>query len=190
VKKSAADLQTTKAFARLLADKSDGAKTCRELYEVLIADLRPQGTLAHSMVYEIARIMCTLNDLHTVREAVITAAMTDVVERCLKDMPAKSPEEHVKYALVDAKKDAIVWKRNKARRKTINARLRRAGYDLPWIQAQAYDIAGDSLERLDRTIAFQEERRRRLLNQLQPIESLSQIDVRPARLINGPKGTA
>ena len=174
----------------MLAGKSDGAKACRELYELLIADFRPHGMLAHSMVYEIARIMCTLNQLHAVRDAVVKAAMTSVVEQCLKDTPTKNPEEHAKYILIGARKDATAWGRSKARRRKINAQLHRAGYDLSWIEAQAHLNARETLEQLERSIAFQEERRRRLVNQLHPINSLSQIDAPPLRLIDGPKGTA
>lgn len=188
--KSGENSSLGRPFARMLADKSQRAKACREQYEVLIADFRPQGLLAHSMVYEIARIICTLQELYTVRDAIVTAATQDIVERCLQDAPAKSPEEHAKYALSGAKMDAIAWKRCKKRRAKINAQLKRAGYDLPWIQAKAYEIARESVENLDRSIAFHEERRRRLVNQLQPLELLSQIETAPMRLIGGAKGTA
>lgn len=171
---------------QLLKGSTDEARELRALYEQLILDLRPEGTLSRFMVYEIAQILLALKELNEIREATFNAAMRVVIEQCLKDVPSKDAEAHAKYILVGAKADAIAWQSNKIRRRKINAQLKRAGYDLGWIKSRAYEAAKETLERLDRTIAFHEERRRRLLHQLGPVEAvLTRLE---SRLIEGKAG--
>ena len=125
-----------KQIARSLASSVEGAHDCRELYERLVEDYRPQGTLPHFLLYDVAKITQTLKELQTIRDATFRAAMRGAVEQCLKDLPSDDLEAHAKYALTDAKKDAAAWQRSKAKRQKINARLHRAGYDILWIKAR------------------------------------------------------
>jgi hypothetical protein len=175
--------QVPEYIRRMLKRRGENGAACRELYEKLIGDFRPRNTIAHCIVYDIAQITCGIEELQLLHHATFNAAMRVVVERCLKDVANDDAEAHARYILVGAKKDAAAWSRTESARRKINAALQRAGFDQQWIRSQAYLLVADTLERLNRSITIDEERRRRLIAQLEPIQSV--LDDQSNRLIEG-----